>query len=326
MAATSWASRDEDRRMRTRQRHFEVYSLSAVDLFASAMGAFIIITLILMPDYQKEVRSQGDLEFLEQLAGEADAILDQTREGSKDIQEALLAAQTRHQQLQAQLDVVASELETLEAEQQARFDEPPPPPPSPVVTPDKEGSNQVTFRFLGLKTDRKRILFMVDMNRFLAPHELLVRRTVIRAMESLQTGYEFGILGFQQTDDGAAFYRWPADGSLAAMNDRSRSDALDFLGSLKNRFQGSSSLLGAFEEAFRTDAGSIVLFSDGLPNPAFNNNLSPGRLVRSITVSNARNVEIHAVTIGDYFKYRGTVEFMESLARANAGGFLALAE
>jgi hypothetical protein len=43
-------------------------------------------------------------------------------------------------------------------------------------------------------------------------------------------------------------------------------------------------------------------------------------------VSNTRGKEIHAVTIGDYFKYRGTVEFMESLARANAGGFLALAE
>jgi len=28
----------------------------------------------------------------------------------------------------------------------------------------------------------------------------------------------------------------------------------------------------------------------------------------------------------DYFKYQGTVEFMEALARANSGGFLALAQ
>ena len=141
-----------------------MYSLSAIDLFASAMGAFIIITIILMPDYQKEVRSQGDLEYLEELAGKTQALLDDTEEGSKDILEALLAAQTRHQQLQAEQEVVSSELETLEAEQQARNDQPPPPPPSPVVTPDKEGSNQVTFRFLGLKTDKKKILFLVDMN------------------------------------------------------------------------------------------------------------------------------------------------------------------
>ena len=312
--------------MKSRRRIFEVYSLSAVDLFASAMGAFIIITIILMPDYQKEVRSQGDLEYLEELAGKTQAMLDETEEGSKNILEALLAAQTRQQKLQAEQAVVSSELETLNAEQQARNDQPPPPPPSPVVTPEKEGSNQVTFRFLGLKTDRKRILFLVDMNAYLAGHEALVRRTVIRGMESLQTGYEFAILGFQQQDSGPKYYRWPADGSLADMTDRSRSDAIGFLRGLSGKFEGASSLVSAFNTAFQSPAEAIILISDGLPNPAFNNNLSGGTLVRAITMSNARGKEIHAVTVGDYFKYRGTVEFMESLARANSGGFLALAE
>jgi hypothetical protein len=312
--------------MKSRQRHFEVYSLSAVDLFASAMGAFIIITIILMPDYQKEVRSIGDLEYLEELAGQTQAMLDETEEGSKEVMEALLAAQTRQQELQAEFEVVSSELETVNAEMQARNDQPPPPPPSPVVTPEKEGSNQVTFRFLGLKTDRKRILFLVDMNAYLAGHEALVRRTVIRGMDSLQSGYEFAILGFQQQDSGPRYYRWPADGSLADMTSRSRAQATGFLQGLARKFEGSSSLLSAFEQAFQSPAEAIILISDGLPNPAFNENLSPGSLVRRITVSNSGGKEIHAVTVGDYFKYRGTVEFMESLARANAGGFLALAE
>ena len=312
--------------MRSRRRNFEVYSLSAIDLFASAMGAFIIISIILMPDYQKEVRSQGDLEYLEELAGKTQALLDQTEQGSRDILEALRAAQTRHQQLQAEYEVVSAELETLDAEQQARLDQPPPPPPSPVVTPEKEGSNQVTFRFLGLKTDKKRILFLVDMNRFLASHEALVQRTVSRAMESLQEGYYFSILGFQQLDSGPRYYRWPEDGGLAEMTARNRSGARSFLRDLSRRFEGSSSLLGAFEKAFDSPADAIILISDGLPNPAFNAGLAPGRLVRSITVSNTKAKEIHAVTVGDYFKYRGTVEFMESLARANGGGFLALSE
>lgn len=312
--------------MRMRRRNFEVYSLSAIDLFASAMGAFLIITIILMPDYQKEVRSQGDLEFLEALAGKTQALLKETEQGRKDVLEALNAAQTRHQDLQAAHKVVSSELETLEAEQQAREDQPPPPPPSPVVTPDKEGSNQVTFRFLGLKTDKKRILFLVDMNSFLAGHEALVRRTVIRAMESLQSGYEFGILGFQHLDSGPRYHRWPAGGGLAAMTGSSRSEAIGFLKGLANQFRGASSLLSAFDNAFASPAEAIILISDGLPNPAYNGGLSPGRLVRSITVSNSKSREIHAVTIGDYFKYRGTVEFMEALARANSGGFMALAE
>ena len=312
--------------MNSRRRNFEVYSLSAIDLFASAMGAFIIITIILMPDYQKVVRSQGDLEYLEELAGKTQAMLDKTEEGSKNILEALLAAQTRQQQLQATEKIVSSELETLEAEQQARNDQPPPPPPSPVITPEKEGSNQVTFRFLGLKTDKKRILFLVDMNKFLAGHESLVRRTVARGMESLQSGYEFAILGFQQQDAGPRYYRWPADGSLAKMTDQTRDEAKKFLDSLSRKFEGSSSLISAFDVAYQSPAEAIILISDGLPNPAFNNNLGPSSLVRNITVANAKPVEIHAVTVGDYFKYRGTVEFMESLARANDGSFLALAQ
>jgi len=311
--------------MKMRRRNFEIFSLSAVDLFASAMGAFIIITIVLMPDYQKEVRSLGDLEILEELTGKTQAILNETVEGKNDILEALNAAQTKHQEMQAQQEIVSSELETLEAELQARHNEPPPPPPSPVVTPDEEGSNQVTFRFLGLKTDKKRILFLIDMNSYLAGHEKLVRRTVIRAMDSLQTGYKFGILGFQQLDSGPKYYRWPADGSLASMTPGNRSQATGFLHSLSRQFRGSSSLINVFDQVFSSPADAVILFSDGLPNPDFNNGLSPGRLVRSITVSNSRGMEIHAVTVGDYFKYRGTIEFMESLARANAGGFMALA-
>ena len=102
--------------MRMRLRNFEIYSLSAVDLFASAMGAFIIITIILMPDYQKEVRSQGDLDFLEELAGRTQALLKETEQGKEDILEALKAAQTRHEEMQAEQEIVSSELETLMAE------------------------------------------------------------------------------------------------------------------------------------------------------------------------------------------------------------------
>jgi hypothetical protein len=290
------------------------------------MGAFIIISIILMPDYQKEVRSQGDLEYLEQLAGQTDALLRETEEGRDALLESLLAAQTRHQQLQAELDVVSSEVQTLEAQQQARMDQPPPPPPSPVTTPEEEGSKQETFRFLGLKTDRKRILFLVDMNRFLAGHEALVRETVKRGMDSLQTGYRFAILGFQQRDTGVKYYRWPEDGTLADMNSQNRAEAGRFLDGLSRSYEGSSSLIRAFEQAFESPADAIILVSDGLPNPAFNDGLSPSRLVRSITLANTHAKEIHAVTVGDYFKYRGTVEFMESLARANSGGFLALAD
>ena len=110
------------------------------------------------------------------------------------------------------------------------------------------------------------------------------------------------------------------------MTPGNRRTAGQFVHGLSGQYAGSSSLSAAFAEAFESEAQAIILISDGLPNPAFNENLPPAALVREITLSNTANKEIHAVMLGDYFKYRGTVAFMESLARANAGGFLALAQ
>jgi hypothetical protein len=307
-------------------RNLGVYSLSAIDLFASAMGAFMIITIILMPDYQKEVRLEGHLEYLDALASETESMLNDTVQGIESTNESLTTAQTRQLELQAEQEIMSSELETIRARLQARLDHPPPPPPSPVETEEELGSQMVTFRFLGLKTDKTRLLLMIDMNKYLAGHEALVAKTVARALESLQSGYEFGILGFQQLDSGPKYYRWPEDGSLKIMSGTNRARALRFVRQLAGKFAGSSSLQAAFTMAFDSPADALILISDGLPNPTYNGGLPPRALIQDIVLANKKGKEIHAVTIGDYFRYKGTVEFMESLARANSGKFLALAQ
>jgi len=312
--------------MRSRLRNLGVFSLSAIDLFASAMGAFIIITIILMPDYQKEVRLEGHLEYIESMAAQTEALVNDTQQGTDSTRESLSTAQTRQLELQAEQEIMSSELETIRAQLQARNDHPPPPPPSPVETEEDKGSNLVTFRFLGLKTDKIRILLVIDMNKYLAGHEALVTRTVSRALASLKSGYEFGILGFQQLDSGPRYHRWPEDGGLLAMSSANRAKALRFVDQLSGKFEGSSSVRDALSLAFASPAEAIILISDGLPNPTYNGGLPPRALIQDIVLSNTQGKEIHAVTIGDYFRYKGTVEFMESLARANSGNFLALAQ
>jgi hypothetical protein len=312
--------------MKRRRGAFEVFSLSAIDLFASAMGAFVIIAIILMPDYQKEVRSQGDLLFLEELAGKTEAILTETELGQKDTLEALQAAMTRYERLLARQETISSELDIVNAELQARHDEMPPPPPSPVITPEDIASHQVTFRFLGLKTDETRFLFLVDMNRYLAPHETLVANTVMRALGALHETYEFSIIGFQQVGSGPKYHRWPADGSLVHATSGNKDQAERFLSGLSGSYYGASSVLEALRTGLKSPADALILISDGLPNPVYNDGLTPKRIVQEISIANAQDKEIHAVTIGDYFKYKGTIEFMEALAWANQGGFIALAD
>lgn len=310
--------------MRTRLKSFGVFSLSAIDLFASAMGAFIVISLILMPDYQKEVRLEDHFRYIEALASETEARLNQSEQGMRERLEALRSAQTVHERMRSEQEIVSGELATMQAQLSAARRQPPPPETEPETVP--EPTNLVTFRFLGLQTEKTKFLIMVDMNGYLGQYEALMEKTVRRALESLQPGFEFGILAFQQVDAGPRFMSWPEGGGLAAMTPRNRAAATEFTRDLAGQYAGSSPLAAAFDRAFASEAEAIILVSDGLPNPAFNENLPPGALVRDITLANTPGKEIHAVTIGDYFKYRGTVEFMEALARANSGGFLALAQ
>lgn len=47
--------------MKRPSREFNIFSMSALDLFASAMGAFILLTVILFPYYQKNAKIVEDL-------------------------------------------------------------------------------------------------------------------------------------------------------------------------------------------------------------------------------------------------------------------------
>ena len=46
--------------MRRPNRNIEIFSMSVLDMFASALGAFIIVSVILFPYYKKEVFSEVD--------------------------------------------------------------------------------------------------------------------------------------------------------------------------------------------------------------------------------------------------------------------------
>ena len=119
---------------------------------------FIIIAIILMPDYQKEVRLEGHLAALEALAQRSDARVESNELGIERLVVALSAARTRQQELEAEAALLESELQTREAQLVAAEREPPPPPPTDEDSDEIVPTNLVTFRFLGLKTDKTRFI------------------------------------------------------------------------------------------------------------------------------------------------------------------------
>ena len=318
--------------MKRRTRDIEVFSMSAIDLFAAAMGAFALLAIILLPYYQNEIRENTPENAISDLLRAAEDSQIETVEKKKALEAKVSAMAQNVSDIKSDETRLLEDLRAAEAalkEKQAAaipkavpIPEPAPVDPRPAPTPEKA---TVSFRFLGMKTAKDDVVIALDMNRCLGGHEDSVKRATSRIVNSLQDNHALQIVGFQQTDSGPRTRMWPTSGGLQRVTPSSQQSAINFASGLTNSFGGSASMLDAFQKMLNGPGEAIFLVSDGLPNPKANNGLSPSRLAGEITRMNAGRKEIHTVVVGNYFDYDGTVEFMESISRANRGQFMALA-
>ena len=317
---------------RRASREIEVFSMSAIDLFAAAMGAFALLAIILLPYYQKEIREITPENAISDLLRAAQDSQVETVEKKKALEAKRSAAAQNVSDIKSQAQNLLAALRAAEAallEKKAAAIPPAVKVPEPVAeepapTPS-ESKAKITFRFLGMKTKKDDIVIALDMNRCLGGHEDSVKQVTSRIVNSLQDNHALKIVGFQQTDSGPRTRLWPSSGTLKRINASSKREATRFASNLTNSFGGSASMLDAFTKMINGPGEAIFLVSDGLPNPRANNGLSPSRLAQEITRINGGRKEIHTVVVGNYFDYSGTVEFMETLAGRNNGQFMALA-
>ncbi len=311
-------------------RDIEVFSMSAIDLFAAAMGAFALLAIILLPYYQKEIQEITPENAISDLLRAAEDSQVETVEQKKALEKKRSAAAQNVSDIKSEAQNLLAALRGAEAallEKKAAAVPKAVPIPEPIEdkpAPEPEEAT-VTFSFLGLKTVKDDIVMAMDMNRCLGGHEESVKKATSRIVNSLQDNHALRIVGFQQTDSGPRTRTWPSSGGLQRINASSKNRATDFAAGLTSNFGGSASMLDAFTKMINGPGQAIFLVSDGLPNPRANNNLRPQNLIREITRLNAGRKEIHTVVVGNYFDYNGTVEFMESLAQQNDGQFMALA-
>lgn len=314
-------------------REVNVFSLSAVDLFAAAMGAFALLAIILLPYYQKEIRELTPENAISDLLRAAEDSSVETVEKRKALEAKRAASTQAVSDIRSDAEKLLAELRAAEAalkEKQAEaIRAMPVEEPEPEERPAPQDSPKpalVSFRFLGMKTSKDDIAIALDMNRCMGGHERSIGRAVDRIIDSLQDNHALQIVGFQQTDSGPRKQTWPPGGGLRNINAAgSQAQAKSFADRLTGQFGGSASMLDAFETLLSGPGDAIFLVSDGLPNPRANNGLSPNRLARELTRMNNGRKEIHTVVVGNYFDYEGTVEFMETLAARNGGQFMALA-
>jgi hypothetical protein len=304
--------------MRRPGRETTVFTTSAIDLFASALGAFILLVMILFPYYRNAgsddafSRTQEIQERRRLAAGMIeDMLADQTSSESEvqDLDEANRGIEAALSRLRRQ----TADIKTQLAEEPVVAPEP---VEEVIEQPEPEALVAgVEFSILGLATEAKKFVIVVDMSGSMISYTDLMIESVLEVLEPLDPSNEFAIVGYQG-NPAPVLWTYPDRGLVQATPDNLEA-ARDFTRGLARRFSGSTPTHYALLSALQYPAESIILMSDGEPDNA------PGFIIQDIAGLNRfENKEIHTVAIGDYTQNRGLVVFLQTLARQNGGDFV----
>jgi hypothetical protein len=305
--------------MRSPGRDTTVFTTSAIDLFASALGAFILLVMILFPYYRNAgsddafSRTQEIQEQRRLLSGEIADLLADQQVAQSEIQDLNEANRG--------IESAISRIQRRTADIKTQLSKEPVPKPEPVEEIIEEPEPEalvagVEFSILGLATEAKSFVIVVDMSGSMLSYTDLMIKSVLEVLEPLDDSNEFAIIGYQG-NPAPVLWNYPDGSDLVQATPENLASARDFIRSLARRFAGSTPTHYAILSAMQYPADAIVLMSDGEPDNA------PGFILQDIAGLNRfEQKEIHTVAIGDYTQNRGLVVFLQGLARQNGGDFV----
>jgi len=305
--------------MKIPERDTAVFSTSAIDLFASALGAFILLVMLLFPYYRNtgprdafsktqeimEVRRQASAQT-EQKMAEQDILqreLDRLSGANRDTENYISLLRKEMSDIRQQMAQIPVEI----------------PSPTELITPPTlptAVTDGVEFSILGLASQAKSFVIVIDMSGSMLNYESLMVKSVLEILKPLDESKQFAIIGYQGNPE-PQIWRFPSQNRLLPATTENLDEARLFTQTLGRRFEGSTPTDFALQAALEYPASAIILMSDGAPNNP------PGYILQKITgLNQIRRTEIHTVAIGEYTHDRNLVMFLQSLARLNYGDFV----
>ena len=285
------------------KRKVNVFSMSALDLFASAMGAFIIICVILFPDYLKTREALAKSAVLDSEIAEVEEEIDRYKD---EIQRAhvtvtLEEVREKREQSEERLEITSEQVRKLE---------------------DKV-RNSVKFVLLGLDTQTKSLTMVIDLSGSMMEYRRLMLELCNRIINALTEEHSLAIIGFRIVGVEPDIYVWPEARRPAAMDAAGRLAAAAYVEELSNLFDGGTPTYDALVAALETDAETIILITDGIPS--FPVGLRAREIVDVVTDANVNRRQIHAVGIGEFNANPVFLDFLQNLADRNEGEFASYA-
>jgi hypothetical protein len=252
---------------------------------------------------EKRRLASGQLEDIKALKDDLQSELDQLTESNQGKEQQISRLRKQLMDIKNQLAAMPSEITE----------------PVEIITPEPEPkalTHGVEFSILGLATEVKSFVIVVDMSGSMLQYEKLMVQSVLDILKPLDETNQFAIIGYHGNPQ-PVLWSFPIGNKLVSATKENLELAEAFTYSLVRKFVGSTPTHFALQAALEYPSSAVILMSDGEPNSP------PGFIIENITqINQFRQTEIHTVAIGEYTHNRNLVLFMQTLARLNGGDFV----
>ena len=200
--------------MKKRSRELSIFSMSMLDLFASALGAFMLITIVLLPFFPNL-----------NISGLEEAELEREKATLEQAKAELEQAKTELERERAMLEQQTAKLEQEKA-QLARAMAKAPRTKSPLEKQVAALQQEIddTSVLLGIRTKAKKFVFVIDMSSSIyQPEQHDYRQFIALSVQDMLAAFkseiEVCLIGFQGTD---LLHYWPQDGGYFQVKKNTR--------------------------------------------------------------------------------------------------------
>ena len=326
--------------MKKRNREINIFSMSALDLFASAMGAFILITIVLFPFFpnlgdssKRIVEEKARLEQERAKLRQERTGLEQERAKLKQerakvsktkVEDAELQREkARLEQEQARLKQERAKLEQERARLEQESAKAPKTKNNPLEERIKALEEQIdgTSVLLGIKTTAKKFVIAVDMSGSIyqpggPDYRQFIILSVRDILASFQSEIELVMIGFHAPNRRARLHFWPENRRYFRVQKNTRNRVVATINNWMGLVDGGTPTREALLAALALDPEEILLLSDGDPSEDWR------QVVNAVTAQNRKKIPIHAVAIGNYVAKRDFIDFLVQLTKRNGGYFV----
>jgi von Willebrand factor type A domain len=244
----------------SRRQPLEMLTISALDIFASALGVFMLVSILMFPNYLKQPSLEAEQAGARaELAAAADDVV-HAREAIADAMQERTAAEAALAQARARLT-------EAEAAAARAAQEPQPQEVGAPAEPETRGEQKIRIAIADLD-----LVFVMDTTGSMGPELSDLQANligIIRVLSRLAGSLRVGFVAFKDRGDVYLTRAYP----LQRMNEAHAAELVNFVGDLRAQGGGDDpeavdeALKAALAMPWRADAqGRIIVVGDA-PTP-----------------------------------------------------------